>query len=199
MNTKTIQYTSALPAGRDFSIKITPEEPVYWEGYDEFRVTYQIEVIYLDQDRKLPFNEAVGKIKTLGDLDDLSETLLTRIKNILDQDNFFDIDSISISGRGLDLTQRKKNQGKLSFKNIEEEIKNKLKEKHEGKLFLPNEDYFIVDGFITQYIQEELPGIVIGGKTLPIVAVIGEKSGQICYFSLKNLLNKEIEQIPKYE
>lgn len=119
MNEEIIKYTSALPAGRDFSIKITPAEPVYWEGYDEFRVTYQIEVIYLDQDRKLPFNEAVGKIKTLGDLDDLSEILLTRIKNILDQDNFFDIDSISVPSKDLDLTQRKNNPNEAGQNNKE--------------------------------------------------------------------------------
>jgi hypothetical protein len=52
------------------------------------------------------------------------------------------------------------------------------------------EPYYKIDGFInlplTQQINEE---IIIGGRFIPCVSVVGEKSGQVYFFALKAILD----------
>lgn len=52
-----------------------------------------------------------------------------------------------------------------------------------------NEPTTLIDGFISQPLQSELTGaFVIGGPTIPMIAVVGQTSGKIYYFALKALL-----------
>lgn len=52
-----------------------------------------------------------------------------------------------------------------------------------------NEPVSIVDGFVNQPIQNELSGsIMIGGPTIPMVMLVGNKTGRVYYFALKALL-----------
>jgi len=47
----------------------------------------------------------------------------------------------------------------------------------------------LVDGFINQPLQSEfIGGLVLGGPAIPMIAVVGNNSGRIYYFSLKALL-----------
>lgn len=46
----------------------------------------------------------------------------------------------------------------------------------------------LVDGFVMQGLQDRTNGIFIGGKSIPLVAVVGNTSGRMYYFALKALL-----------
>lgn len=47
-------------------------------------------------------------------------------------------------------------------------------------------DYFLLDNFINQPIQKEMSGnLVIGGPTLPMVAIIDRISGEVKFIALK--------------
>ena len=47
----------------------------------------------------------------------------------------------------------------------------------------------LVDGFFNQPIQNEISGsFIIGGPTIPMIMVVGKKSGRIYYFALKAIL-----------
>lgn len=44
----------------------------------------------------------------------------------------------------------------------------------------------LIDGFLNQPIQKELPGPVV--REVPVVRVVGNNSGRVYYFALKVLL-----------
>ncbi|HAU0185367.1 hypothetical protein SC810_00065 [Legionella pneumophila serogroup 1] len=75
----------------------------------------------------------------------------------------------------------------IKFTDYREKI---IQELNNKKVFWGiNEPVSLIDGFINQPIQQELSGnIVIGGPTIPMVAVVGNNSGRIYYFALKALL-----------
>lgn len=54
---------------------------------------------------------------------------------------------------------------------------------------IPGENGFtLVDGFIMQPLSGEVSGnMVIGGPTIPLVAIVGNTSGRMYYFALKAL------------
>lgn len=59
--------------------------------------------------------------------------------------------------------------------------------------FTGESGFTLLDGFIMQPLQKELPGVIIGGPAIPLVAVLGNTSGTMYYFPLKILLpNLEI-------
>ena len=75
----------------------------------------------------------------------------------------------------------------LKFSDYREKILEALKEK--GPSLGIQESVTLIDGFINQPIYKELTGaFVIGGPTIPMVAVVGNKSGRIYFFALKALL-----------
>ncbi|HLD31318.1 MAG TPA: hypothetical protein VJB37_00250 [Patescibacteria group bacterium] len=48
--------------------------------------------------------------------------------------------------------------------------------------------FTLVEGFIMQPLSNEVSGnIVIGGPTIPLVAIVGNTSGRMYYFALKAL------------
>ena len=52
-----------------------------------------------------------------------------------------------------------------------------------------NESVTLLDGFINQPIYSELTGnFVIGGPSIPMVALIGKTSSRVYFFALKALL-----------
>lgn len=55
---------------------------------------------------------------------------------------------------------------------------------------LPKENGFtLIEGFITQPLSKEISGsLVIGGPSIPLVAIVGNTTGQVYYFALKALL-----------
>lgn len=46
----------------------------------------------------------------------------------------------------------------------------------------------LVDGFVMQGLQDRTNGIFIGGKSIPLVAVVGNTTGRMYYFALKAIL-----------
>ena len=50
-------------------------------------------------------------------------------------------------------------------------------------------DYLILDNFINQPIQKEMSGnLVIGGPTLPMVAIVNRISGEVKFIALKLII-----------
>jgi hypothetical protein len=54
--------------------------------------------------------------------------------------------------------------------------------------FLGEQGFTLIDGFFNQSFQKELPGIMIGGQALPMVAIVGNTTGRVYFFALKSLL-----------
>ena len=75
----------------------------------------------------------------------------------------------------------------INFSKYKERITNALKQKQLNLGI--HEPVSLVDGFINQPIQQELSSnIVIGGPSIPMIAVVGNTSGRIYYFALKALI-----------
>lgn len=74
----------------------------------------------------------------------------------------------------------------LKFSEYKDQITKALNNK--GNSLGIQEPVTLIDGFINQPIYNELTGsFVIGGPTIPMIAVVG-KSGRIYFFALKALL-----------
>jgi hypothetical protein len=74
-----------------------------------------------------------------------------------------------------------------------EELKPKIQEAIENKLkqspIQGEEGFILIDGFFMQTLQKETSGsFVIGGPSVPSVAVVGKTTGRIYFFALKVLL-----------
>jgi hypothetical protein len=73
-----------------------------------------------------------------------------------------------------------------------EKIKNELQQAIAKSLQQDNlhpHDFILLDGFFNQPFQNELSTkIVLGGKTVPMVAVIKQATGQLLFYALKALL-----------
>lgn len=70
-----------------------------------------------------------------------------------------------------------------------EEVKESLLAALKKKAKLGGEDFTLLNGFILQGIQQRLSGnFTIGGPAIPLVAVVGNNTGQVHFFALKALL-----------
>lgn len=74
-----------------------------------------------------------------------------------------------------------------------EELKPKIQEAIENKLkkfpIQGEEGFILVDGFFMFPFQKEISGaFVIGGPSVPAVAIVGKTTGRIYYFALKVLI-----------
>lgn len=80
---------------------------------------------------------------------------------------------------------------KIRFDEHKEQIKKALDDKLRGVNFPGESDGFIlVEGFINVPLQQEISNnMVIGGPNIPMVAIVGNKTGRIYYFALKALIN----------
>lgn len=79
----------------------------------------------------------------------------------------------------------------MDFNSLKKQITEALNDRFskQGALFSGETSGFtLVDGFVMQSIQDKLGGIYIGGKSIPMVMVVGNSSGRIYYFALKALL-----------
>lgn len=80
---------------------------------------------------------------------------------------------------------------KIKFEDIKEDLLKALKEK--GPRLGINESVTIINGFISQPVHNEMTGaFIIGGPTIPMIAVVGDNSGRMYFFALRALL-PEIE------
>ncbi len=74
-----------------------------------------------------------------------------------------------------------------TFQELKPEIDRQLRTR---LVSMPDEysGFTLVDGFVMQSVQEKLGGLYIGGKSIPMVMVIGNATGRVYYFALKALL-----------
>ncbi len=78
----------------------------------------------------------------------------------------------------------------LKFSDYKDVITKALAEK--GKSLNLHGELTLVDGFINQPICKEMTGsIVLGGPTIPMIAVVENNNGRIHFFALKALLPNE--------
>lgn len=78
----------------------------------------------------------------------------------------------------------------VKFGDIKDKLKKIISEKSKTDLF-PGEDkgFALVDGFFNLPLQSELSGnIVVGGPSVPMVAIVGNASGRMYFFALKALI-----------
>lgn len=83
-----------------------------------------------------------------------------------------------------------KNQQKIiNFEDVKEEILTELKNRY-NELEI-SEPVSLVDGFVNQQFGMELSSsIVIGGPIIPMIMLLGKKSGRIYFFALKAILKE---------
>jgi hypothetical protein len=79
----------------------------------------------------------------------------------------------------------------LKFENYKKEITDALDKrlKAPGSPFVGESGFALIDGFFNQPFQKEMSGnFIIGGPTLPMIAIVGNTTGRIYFFALKVLL-----------
>ena len=76
-----------------------------------------------------------------------------------------------------------------SFEELKPRIQKAIEAKLKGSPIAGEDDFILVDGFFMLGFQKEISGsFVIGGPSVPAVAIVGKTTGRIYYFALKVLL-----------
>ncbi|WP_028524546.1 hypothetical protein [Runella limosa] len=77
----------------------------------------------------------------------------------------------------------------LGFEIYKAQIQNAIESKIASGVISDPAGFILIDGFINMPFQKEIGGaFVIGGPTVPAVAVVGKSTGLIHSFALKILL-----------
>jgi len=78
----------------------------------------------------------------------------------------------------------------MDFATLKGQITAALNQKFlNGAAFMgENQGFTLVDGFVMQTLQDNPAGFVIGGKSVPMVMVVGNATGRVYYFALKALV-----------
>jgi hypothetical protein len=80
---------------------------------------------------------------------------------------------------------------KIAFADIKQDILEALKKLPEDAGITEGVD--LVDGFINNPLNKDLTdSIMIGGPTVPMILLVGQKSGRVYLFALKRLLPGKI-------
>jgi len=76
----------------------------------------------------------------------------------------------------------------IKFEDYKQRITDAIQAKLRVTPIVGENGFALVDGFIMQPLSNEVSGnIVIGGPTIPLVAIVGNTSGRMYYFALKAL------------
>jgi hypothetical protein len=76
-----------------------------------------------------------------------------------------------------------------SFEDLKEEILAKLNEFDKQGFFGKNKQLTVLDGFVYLTLQDKVGGgVQLGGRSLPVVVVYDNETGQVWQFSLKQLV-----------
>lgn len=76
----------------------------------------------------------------------------------------------------------------IKFEDYKQRITDAVQVKLRAAPVTGEDGFTLVDGFIMQPLSNEVSGnIVLGGPTIPLVAIVGNTSGRIYYFALKAL------------
>ena len=77
----------------------------------------------------------------------------------------------------------------IKFEENKDKIKKAIGEKLKNSPVPGEAGFTLIEGFFNQPFQKELTGsFMIGGPTLPMVALVGNTTGRVYYFALKALL-----------
>lgn len=77
----------------------------------------------------------------------------------------------------------------IKFDDYKQRITDAIQVKLQSGLIVGENGFTLVEGFIMQPLNKEVSGnFVIGGPTIPLVAIVGNTSGRMYYFALKALL-----------
>ena len=77
----------------------------------------------------------------------------------------------------------------INFEDYKQRITDAIQTKLRDVPIHGENGFTLVEGFIMQPINKELSGnMIIGGPTIPLVAVVGNTSGRMYYFAVKALL-----------
>ncbi len=77
----------------------------------------------------------------------------------------------------------------IKFDDYKQRITDAIQAKLQMTPIIGENGFTLVEGFIMQPLSKEVSGnIVIGGPTIPLVAIVGNTSGRMYYFALKALL-----------
>lgn len=77
-----------------------------------------------------------------------------------------------------------------TFQDLKPKIAEALNKRGKEKLKI-EEDITLIDGFVWQPIQDHLKGVVLGGRAIPMVVAVGDDSGRLYFFALKQLLEEK--------
>lgn len=76
-----------------------------------------------------------------------------------------------------------------SFKELQVEILDSLEKLDKKGFFGPNKKLTVMDGFVYLTLQDNVgKNFNLGGKSLPVVVVYDNETGQVWQFSLKQLV-----------
>lgn len=82
------------------------------------------------------------------------------------------------------------NINKIEFQKIKVRLREAIDAALRKDLLNPSDYELIENSFINQSIQAELSNnIIIGGSTLPMVAVVKKSTGQLFFYALKALIH----------
>ena len=77
----------------------------------------------------------------------------------------------------------------IKFDEHRDKIVKAIEDKFATKPILGENGFTLVEGFIMEPLSNEVSGnIIVGGPRIPLIAVVGNTSGQMYYFALKALL-----------
>ncbi|MCX6808919.1 MAG: hypothetical protein NTW50_04650 [Candidatus Berkelbacteria bacterium] len=77
----------------------------------------------------------------------------------------------------------------IKFEDYKQRISDAVQRKLQSAPIAGENGFTLIEGFVMQPLSNEVSGnIVIGGPTIPMVAIVGNTSGRIYYFALKLLL-----------
>ena len=81
------------------------------------------------------------------------------------------------------------NVNTIKFESIKEQIQNAIELRIQQGVISDSSGFILIDGFINMPFQKELGNsFVVGGPTIPSVAVVGKSSGIVYTFALKVLI-----------
>lgn len=76
----------------------------------------------------------------------------------------------------------------IKFEEYKQRITDAVQARLQAAPIAGENGFTLVEGFIMQPLTNEVSGsLVLGGPTIPLVAVVGNTSGRIYYFALKAL------------
>ncbi|MDN4165866.1 hypothetical protein QWY31_10145 [Cytophagales bacterium LB-30] len=77
----------------------------------------------------------------------------------------------------------------INFEEYKAQVQQAIELRIKKGLLSDPEGFILIDGFVNIQFQKEMGGaFVIGGPTIPAVAVVGKSSGLVYTFALKALL-----------